>query len=190
MSITQNELATQFAEQNPKAGSFEEGVVDYDQVKQLNEILTGKIRELSREKALSDQEISFIQRSADLGARSIQYLIERMGMPLPNNDSTRDHIRTIAHTTGLIEGSWEGLPNSAQVIETPARLVDLLATLPAGAISIRRLPHLRAPIEDYAIASLDLLTDMADYTGGLKIDHYLQGNLQNIIAHYELIETA
>ncbi|MGH7156762.1 MAG: hypothetical protein ACREGG_01450 [Candidatus Saccharimonadales bacterium] len=113
-----------------------------------------------------------------------------MGMPIPNNSASRDHLRDLITATAHIEGGWEGLPTSGHIIALPSRIVDLMATVPAGTVPLRRLPHLRAPVEDYATASLGLLTDMAEHTGGLKIDHYLQGNIQNMIAHYELTENA
>ncbi|MGH7156761.1 MAG: hypothetical protein ACREGG_01445 [Candidatus Saccharimonadales bacterium] len=51
MGISQSELVQQFDDENPEAGSFEEGVVDFEKVKKLTDLLGTKLKDLSREEA-------------------------------------------------------------------------------------------------------------------------------------------
>lgn len=154
MSVSQHELAQQFADDNPEAGSFDEGVVDHEQVKKLTGALQLKLFEISRKNELTPEETQFIQKAADLSARSIQYLVERMGMTIPKSEQAIEHLQRIITATGDIEGSWEHLPSSRQALEHHSELVKLLDTVPAQTVSLRHNPMLRRQFEDYAIANL------------------------------------
>lgn len=174
---TAREYQAAFQQDYPEVSALTDGTyLSAEQARQFSAIIGGKITELSRKPELSRVEQTFIDRTMDLGARSAVYLADRYRATIPVDSPATERVRTAVNH--LREG------------QEPIRDVyDALGSVTGSAYSMRTDPHLRTPIEDTARGAMQLFGEMANASDGrLMLDGYLEGNLQNIVAHFEQVE--
>lgn len=164
-----------FTEKYPAAGDIRTGVrASGEQLGEFADIIGSRIAELSRKPELTKTEATFIDRTMDLAVRSVIYTHERFGIPIPESENT------VATAQGIA-----GLQGSAPA---PQDIVYGLHSITGSMYSLRDKSAYRTPIENIAYGSLHMLGEMADTADGLQVDQYLEGNLQNIVAHFEQTE--
>lgn len=161
-----------FTEKYPEAGELRNGAfVSGEQLRQFGDIIGGKVIELSRKQDLTDGEKTFIDRTMDLSVRSVIYANERLGIPIPESENTVTVVEGIADLQGSAP--------------SPRDIVYGLHTLTGSAYSLRTTPDARVPIEEIARGAVQLFGEMGELAGGIHMDAYLEGNLQNIAGHME-----
>lgn len=168
------EYQAAFNQKHPEAGDINAGVrVSSEQLQQFSEIIGAKVEQLSQKPQLTTTEAAFIDRTMDLGTRSVIYVHERLGIAIPESESTI----TVAAGIGQLQGA----------APAPQDIVAGLHSITGSSYSVRTAPESRDPIGEIGRGSVQMLAEMADSTDGVVVDNYLEGNLQNIIAHYEQV---
>lgn len=177
----------------PELRGVNQSHITPEQARQLDHLLTDKILALSRNNTLSEREISLIGSVTDMTARNIQYGVDKGILKLPNPDNTRyaeganlawkstSHIAREKHTTA---GDW---PTNEEFATDPNTLSRTLSTV-TGVGGFQNMPHLRANFEDAAIGTTKMFTEMVVASGGLDVDRYMEGNISNMLAQYEMVE--
>lgn len=176
-------FSRQFAANHPETGEIGAGmIISAEQAMALGRIFEAKIAYLSRRRNLTHQEINFLSRTAELGARNVAYLYDTYPARLSEGlaaeltsraDTWVNHARGVTSSSPDVPSAMERLArNSVQV-------------------SLSTNPYLRPNAEDFASAAVKAFGDLVDANGGqLEVDEYLAGNLQNMIAHYEKAEAS
>jgi hypothetical protein len=164
-----------FQQKHPEAGDISTGVhISAEQLQQFGDIIGGKVDELGQKAELTSTEMTFIDRTMDLGTRSVIYAHERFGIPIPESENTVD--------VALGIGELQGNPPA------PQDVVYGLHSITGSRYTARTNPEYRSAIEKIGGGSIRMLGEMASITDGMTVDDYLAGNLQNIIGHFEQIE--
>jgi len=171
-----HEFQAAFQQEYPEVGALNDGTyLGPEEAHQFASIISGKIVELSRKPELSEVEQSFIDRTMDLGARSALYMSDRYRASYPYD----------SEATKLVVDS----ANRLHPAEPTQGISEALNSVTGSAFSMRTDPSLRMPIEDAARGTMHMFSEMANASNGrIMLDNYLEGNLQNIVAHFELVE--
>lgn len=165
----------EFKRKHPEAGDIRQGVhVGSEELAQFSDIIDDKVQLLGQKPQLTRPEATFIDRTMDLGVRSVIYAHERYGIPIPESENTV-----------LVALGISGLQGTAPA---PQDITAGLHSITGSTYSMRTNPELRSSIEEIARGSVRMLSEMATMTDGMDVDSYLEGNLQNIIAHFEVLE--
>ncbi len=146
------------------------------------------INSLSRKKELSQAEKQLIEYTADMSARSIQYMIEQQGAQLPETKSFKDNVRTFSLRAGrmleragrldkdmkhALDGMSEKAPDFARVAAAYSA-----ESFSAGGVE-------RPNVEDCAIALAPMLDEVMAHNSDIQVDRYLEGNFNSMAAYYE-----
>lgn len=173
----------QFSTKHPEAGEFNQGaVVNAEQAKKLGEVFSGKVLELSRKAELSTADMAFLDNVVDIGTRNI---VVNPGAQLPvESEHVRELVKASAHLYRESAQTWplDHDVSSSQDIHT------VMNGLTGNAVGVRGNPALRTPIEDYAMHIVPYFGEVVAQNGDLQLDAYMTGNLQYMLAQYEMVE--
>ncbi len=193
-------FSSQFANQPLKSSEIRSGsTLTSEQAKAIGDTLEHKVIGLSRKPELSRDEARFLERTADLSARNIVYLYDSNAAQLSPETAkaltSRANILVgIANETGNRSNAAEHNQEGSTDTDTSAQLKQALANVIGGTESIGVIsrPYLRPNVEDFAQTAVTAFSELAASApdGGLTIDDYLAGNLQNMLAFYERAEDA
>lgn len=180
------EYSDQFRSHHPDTGEVRAGsVISGEQAMRLGLIFGDKVHQLTVKPALTEREATFVDRVVDLGSRSIVWALGSRRMNLPQTERPAQTMKAVhrlqdfAHIT--VSSGWDTDSMESQ-------LEHQLESLSGGSVSMRRNPASRPLMEDLAIQVMPLLGEIAGENSGLAIDEYLAGNLQNLLAHFEMVE--
>jgi len=171
-----NHPIDKFVHRFPEAGTFHEGaLLTGENAQQFATIIGNKVRSLSRKAVLSEVEKTFIDRTMDLSVRSIIYAAERQGLPVVQGRAARATATSVAKLRELTE-----LPLD--------RLVDEMGGITGNRFGLRDNSAPRVLVEDTAIYGIQLFGQMTKAAGGVQLDRYLEGNLQEIANQYDAVD--
>jgi hypothetical protein len=173
----------QFSAKYPEAGEFSRGaVINAEQAKKLGDIFSVKVTELSRKADLTDTEKTFLDNVVDVGTRN---LVVRPGTQLPTDGSNaRELIKAAAHMYRESSQAW---PLQHEV-SSSQDMHEVMNGLTGNAVDLRRYPHLRTPVEDYAMHIMPFFGEVVSQNGGMELDDYVSGNLKYLLSQYEMVE--
>jgi hypothetical protein len=167
-----------FLQRFPEAGEVVAGThFTAEQARQFANIIGNKVFSLSRKEVLSETEIAFVDRTMDITARTIIYATEQKGMHLVSSREAHATRNAVAELRGLVE-----LPFN--------RLVTEMSGITGGKIGMRATDAPRHLVEDVAGYGVQLFGQMVEDVGGVTLDGYLEGNLQEIVNQFETAEAA
>jgi hypothetical protein len=172
-----NSEKSTFSQRFPEAGEVSLGShLTGEQAKQFARIIGNKVFSLSRKAELSEVEKTFVDRTMDITARTIIYAINQRGMHLVQTREAHATRNAVAKLRGITE-----LPLS--------RLVDEMDGITGGSVSIRSTAAPQHLVEDAAGYGIQLFGQMVEDVDGVTLDTYLEGNLREIMNHFETVST-
>lgn len=181
------EYSEQFAVRFPETGEVKAGSkLTGEQVAKLGEVFSTKITQLSRKEALTQREATFVDTVADIASRSIVWTLGSRGLKAPQGTATEP----VVDSALRVMDSWP-MPRPLNVgmgHVTSSAVVRTFEQLTGGAVGLRQRPELRPQIEDMAQGLMPYLGEIAKENDGIVVDDYLQGNLQYLLAQYEMTE--
>ena len=186
MALTLEGYAQQFAAHHPEAGEVSRRQLLSDrQARALGEIIGNQVIELVRKPRLSQREETFLDVTVDLGSRNLIYLMERdAGLGLTNATG----MELLEAVIDLKSGA--GMPSEMPDEAGRQTLINELGTITGGAVSLRQHTARRDDMERTALNLTDAFGELLSASGReeIRLDEYLAGNLQNLLAHYEMVE--
>lgn len=187
--------ATEFAWQHPEVGPIIEGeTLDQPQLEALTGLMVRRVIEISRRPGeLHEHERAFVNQVLNMGSRTIVYLMDQRGFNLDGSVEAEQALNRIKAGMRAFQGG--ALPSEFQTHGlSRGQLISIINSLSDSAVAIERDDQVnRAPVEDLTKNVVSLLPRLArledtGLTYGLPVDRYLKGNLDNMIAHYQLTE--
>lgn len=151
----------------------------------LGDVFASKVTNISRKAELTLKDAIFISAVADLGTRNIVFCLENSSLAAPRDEQ---------QVAGMQEKASR-CPRTTPTHSinkrhsTEGNLVAELSVLTGGSIVVTNDPEFRVPVEDFAAAVMPFFGSMvAEKEGGLHVNDYLAGNLQDLLARYEMHE--
>lgn len=134
---------------------------------------------------LTVRDATFIDTVTDLGARNIIYCLEYGQLSPPRDDMRIDDLLTKAHKSPKHHQPESIVPG----LSAHDRILHGLRGLTGGNAGVRSYPHLSTHAQGFAATVMPFFGSMvAENVNGLQVDRYLAGNLQTLLAQYELHE--
>lgn len=151
----------------------------------LGDVFASKVTNISRKTELTPQDANFISAVADLGARNIVFCLENGTLAAPRDEQ---------QVAGMLAKASR-CPRNYQTVTTKlshspeANIVSGLRGLTGGNVAVSNDPQLRVHAEEFAAAVMPFFGSMvAENEGGLHVNEYMAGNLQDLLARYEMHE--
>ena len=158
--------------------------------KQFGDIFTDQIDHLSIKPELSDKEITFLDTVIKQGSSMIAHMLDRQKLALPDNkgsvydlrlDGFRILSRLPVQTTEVAIMSMDNDVPGVLAVTQP---------MAAGVAKISTHPHLRERLQDYAVATVKLISDLGVQNDSLPIDGYMREQIEPMMARFEAVEQA
>lgn len=178
-----------FRAEHPETGELSQGsVLSGEQAQALGQLFHDKVYQLSSKKEdLTLAEATLVDQVVDLGSRVVVMAEDREGFSLPVDSADQKKLMSSAYQ--MVTGSGERWPLD-HAVESPSDVIAVMHGLTGGAVGMRRNPHTRLATEDYAMSIMPYLGAMVAENGGLTLDGYFAGIIQNLLNNFELAEVA
>jgi hypothetical protein len=174
----------QFNSNHPEAGELTPGShITPEQATALGNIFQGKVLELSRKWGdLTLEEANFVDNIVDLGTRNVIALSDKGTLPT-ESPHLHELVKAASH---LYRESGQNWP--VDEVTTSNDVLKIMNGVTGAVVGVRKYPHLRTPVEDYAMHIMPYFAETVAQNGGAELDSYMTGNLQSLLAHYQIVE--
>ncbi len=151
----------------------------------LGDVFASKITNISRKAELTQPDVNFISAVADLGARNIVFCLENRTLAAPRDEQqVSDMLAKASRCPRNNQTATTKLRHSPE-----ANILAELSGLTGGNVAVNNDPQLRGHAEEFAAAVMPFFGSMvAENEGGLHVNDYMAGNLQDLLARYEMHE--
>lgn len=153
--------------------------------------VSGLVAELSRKKELTRDEASFVSRLAVLGSRTMGYTLSSKNAKFPMGESfvesTKEYMKAATQIFEYEEVLDEKLRDDLRAAPHDSRkFVEVMERF-SGLSPSAGNPDIRGPVEDCAMAVDVMLGEFMAQNSEMKVDSYMEGNLNNIADHYDKV---
>lgn len=203
MEPTKNssDFAKEFSEAHPEIGELKQGdVLTPESISTLRGVLLEKFRKIerrvldSRQTELTPMERSFTATSTEMLVRTAEYLVikdptlvhdEKVSSKL---NGIFKQVRPLSHYNPKAADSLKDYtPNQSSARDMESSLSATRAI--ASSIPSDQFRGAFTKLNDMSIEALEAISAISNVRdGGLPVDEYMSGNLQNVLAHYELLD--
>jgi hypothetical protein len=178
----------QFAAAHPETGEVSQGIyLTGEKARALGAVFVDKILDLSQKLELTEREANFLNQVVDHTAQIIIYSVEQKQMNLP--ETAKQTAALIYENPDITREELPRQPPSATQYDRAGAL-PVVATVAGGAATrIAEHPEHQAAVSKVGFSLLSLFGAMITENGGLVTDDNLTESLQNMMMHYELIDS-
>lgn len=191
MTKVASDYAKEFGEKYPDIGELAGGdVLSPVALRALGDLVGQAARRVAHKSledktAPSDMERAFVRSSADMLTRTLDVATER-STGLSGVDGMDKIIQAAWLSGNAMRSPYTGELDKDRP-HRMSRVTAIVQDVPGDPESFNT--HC-TNLTDIIDGSFDALAAVAEQTGGLRVTNYLQGNLQNMIAQFEIVEAA
>ena len=196
MSRTHADFAPQFAEDYPAVGRFEPSApLMAEQVSALGEVVGQKVTELAAKEALDRGDAIYLGKVADMGARSVAYLLDR-GAELPPAEG--EFGTRVSAVVGNLPGDFDPVRVPALMKGDGGALAYLLNSRATGSVmhapvGVSGYNRERENVQRVAANIFPVMAGILGHNAAIGrvfpsgYDPYLSGNLNEVVSNHQLL---